>query len=79
MVNLLQLIGKAIFYTFMGVFGLIVAAGLVGGIYGAFSKLFKEIKDGIKNRKKNKKQFWISVCVICWFFISILWVCELFL
>ena len=79
MVSILRLIGDIICYTFLGVLGIVVVFSFILGLYGAFSKLFKEVADGIKNRKKNKKQFLISVGVICWFFVSVWWLCELFL
>lgn len=61
--------------TFLFVAAVIICIFI--GFYQVFVKLFKETIDGIKNRKKNKKQFIISIAVICWIVFTILYLTGL--
>ena len=61
--------------TFLFVVAVIICIFI--GFNKVFVKLFKEIIDGIKNWRKNKKQFVISVIVICWLVLTILYITNL--
>ena len=61
------------------VLGIAAILCLVFGFSQVFMKLFYEIIDGIKNRKKDKKQFLVAVGVICWLCLVAWWLlCRLF-
>jgi glucan phosphoethanolaminetransferase (alkaline phosphatase superfamily) len=61
--------------TFLFVVAVIICIFI--GFYQVFVRLFKETADGIKNHKKNKKQFIISITVICWIVFTILYLTGL--